>query len=522
MLFRNNSAREQSLSSPNSLASMTREDSSSGKIKLFSSAGYSKYANYLLLAYCLCAALSIALSQFLLGVLLLYWLSLSLLKRLPNSLRSFPEVAGPMLQFSLVALVSALLGIAPLRSLAEGVKSLIFLLLPFAVLSAFSAVELSKREFIVRLERYLCGFLLGQSLASAYTILQELFSNKLPECFPGAVTESGQLVLIIPLLFAGALGLITSESFKAKFKVSFLGLSLSPYVYAGVYFISLLITAWPGAILLDEQGVTTVVFRLAALVFSLVLAVPLVWTALPELKERLKNSQDTTSVEIFRLIWPASALLFAALILNLKRGPWLGVFVELLILGFIFSQRLVFAVVTLSFLVLLLLSPARTRVANFDEHFSISGGRKVMWELGSEISQRFPLGIGLNNARFMQELDSSIPPTHRHMHNNLLNVLVEMGWLGLGVYLWWMFRLSKFGWGIWQEGKTSRDRSQRQLGISALCLTLGIFGWQVAGLVEYNFGDGEIRLIALSFVGFLMAIKYYSSAQSNSRAKAKR
>ena len=34
-------------------------------------------------------------------------------------------------------------------------------------------------------------------------------------------------------------------------------------------------------------------------------------------------------------------------------------------------------------------------------------------------------------------------------------------------------------------------------------LSVGLIGWQVAGLVEYNFGDGEVRLIALMFMGFI-------------------
>jgi hypothetical protein len=32
-------------------------------------------------------------------------------------------------------------------------------------------------------------------------------------------------------------------------------------------------------------------------------------------------------------------------------------------------------------------------------------------------------------------------------------------------------------------------------------------GWQVAGLVEYNFGDGEVRFIAFLFIGFLLTLE---------------
>ena len=214
---------------------------------------------------------------------------------------------------------------------------------------------------------------------------------------------------------------------------------------------------------------------------------------------------------------PAAALLFAAFVINLKRGPWLGVFVELAVIGFLLSRRLLFWSVVLSFLVLLTLSPARTRVANMNEHFSISGGRKEMWELGIEIAQRYPLGLGADNARFMRELDPGIPETHRHMHNNLLNVLVERGWIGLSVYLWWMGSIIAYGLKLWRNAREAKDRVARQLGVFALCLTVALIGWQVSGLVEYNFGDGEIRLVAFLFMGLLLAIGNFLSGAGSVR-----
>jgi len=41
--------------------------------------------------------------------------------------------------------------------------------------------------------------------------------------------------------------------------------------------------------------------------------------------------------------------------------------------------------------------------------------------------------------------------------------------------------------------------------VYAILILISIIGWQVAGIVEYNFGDSEIRLIVLVLIGFFFS-----------------
>ncbi|MBP9838648.1 MAG: hypothetical protein KBC84_08030, partial [Proteobacteria bacterium] len=128
---------------------------------------------------------------------------------------------------------------------------------------------------------------------------------------------------------------------------------------------------------------------------------------------------------------------------------------------------------------------------------------------GGELIQLYPLGLGYKNAEYMRHLDSTIPETHRHMHNNLLNITVESGWLGLAAYCWWMGVVFTKGFSIWRNFKKSNDNIIKHFSVLALCLSSALVGWQVSGLVEYNFGDGEIRFIAFMYMGLILVISNF-------------
>ena len=90
-------------------------------------------------------------------------------------------------------------------------------------------------------------------------------------------------------------------------------------------------------------------------------------------------------------------------------------------------------------------------------------------------------------------MDPPLPITHRHIHNNLINIGVETGFIGLAAYFWFLFVLFKVA-------KKSYFKTK---DIVLLCLGMSLAGWQVAGLVEYNFGDSEILFIALLIIACL-------------------
>ena len=511
---------------------------------------FSLVSHRALTAYCLVAALSIGLTQIIILPLIAYWLGYVWHNRasITASLRSTASFDGsdhtrparltelsaplalatPMVSWVLVSLIAAIIGINWHRALPDALKGSLYLLLPFVVLSSFFSAPLSLRMFLGRLEQYLAALIFGQCVAAFHSVLNDGFEITVPIGLPGPVTESGQLVLIIPSVLATAFFYLTvhgkggsgypsingilDEDQPARLRL--FSISFSPPGYAAALFSVLLLAAWPQVLPIDSEALLLGIRWSAALLALTLMLVPS-WKNICSVVRLIRERRPLGSVELYALIWPAAALLFAALMLNLKRGPWLAVFVELVIIGLVLSRRLLTYGVLFFCGLLVCLAPARARLASFEEHFSISGGRKYMWELGSELAQRFPLGLGPNNAAFMRQLDPTLPELHRHMHNNLLNVAVETGWIGLAVYLWWMWVALSIGFAAWRKTRGSRDRMVRQFGLVALCLSTAILGWQVAGTVEYNFGDGEIRTIAYFYLGLILAISRFTSTETS-------
>lgn len=463
---------------------------------------FSKYSHYFLLLYTLSAAISIAASQIILISLILYWVILLIVDK-DSRIVIDKKYSSPFFYWFLACLISALVGIAPMRSVQEVFKTSIFLFLPLIIYYSFHLVSLNTREYLVRIESYIIGLIFSQSIAALHSILTDAFKLNLPRLLPGPVTESGQLVLTIPLALLSVFYFFSN--LKEQNKIKIFNFEIPPIIFAGLLFAMFLIIAWPQAIV-GEGSLAIDKHRYLALLIVLGLSFPLIRRGTDSLKEKLFGQTKMLKIELFHLVWIAISLLFAALLINLKRGPWFGVFVEILVIGLLLSRRLLVWSIIGGVFLMFALSPARERIFAIGDHFNISGGRKAMWELGMELSQRFPLGLGPNNAKYMQELDDSIPFEHRHMHNNLLNVLAETGWIGIGVFIWWMYLIVKLGFNSYLDSLSQNDKIRSHLGLLALCLTSALIGWQVSGVVEYNFGDGEIRLIALFYMGLLFVI----------------
>lgn len=195
-------------------------------------------------------------------------------------------------------------------------------------------------------------------------------------------------------------------------------------------------------------------------------------------------------------------ILGLALLINLKRGPWLGVIAGSAVFLSIISKRILLTFFAVVLAIFVFVAPVRERVLVSYEHFSITGGREAIWDIGSELAVRYPLGIGYDNSYVLRKFSTEIPQELRHFHNNILNILVETGWLGLFVYLWWILSILRSSW-------TDYANSFRQ--ILSRALGCAVVAWQAAGLVEYNFGDSEIFILLMIILGVLSHLKMNSN-----------
>lgn len=194
-------------------------------------------------------------------------------------------------------------------------------------------------------------------------------------------------------------------------------------------------------------------------------------------------------------------LQIAAFILNLKRGSWI---VALLLVVIFVLMKLTWKHTLLVLLVVagaLCLPPVRTRLTTLQRDFDPNiGGRATMWlRIAPELIKAHPLGLGygqLTNEK-MRAIYPDVERDRNHLHNNVLQVLVETGWPGLAAYLLWM------SWALVvavQRLRTAQAESE-PAAIAALVLLLMLLGLLANGVVEYNFGTSRLMIIGGAIMG---------------------
>lgn len=446
-----------------------------------------KLAWFGLVGFCLSIGLSIALAQVFVGLMLVGWLIASGNGVYKDSSLSI-KISQPVVAWVLLCILSSFWGVDFGHALKESLLMALWVTVPFAVnwtLSSFEEEGIDGE--LVKINALLGLLTISLVLAALCTLLGVVSQGNVTLNTPGPVTQSGQLVLVIPL----ALAIFYNQAISGSETQNGL---FPPRIQL---FLMIVVCTWS-----DELfGASLGTFRSELL--QILLGV-FVFVRLG-LLVRQSFKQDA---EISRKAWQEVMLsiLFAALVVNLKRGPWGAVFLELLVLGFFLSPRLIFWTIAGGIGLYFFLDPVQMRLLGYSADFSIQGGRENMWALGYELLQRYPLGLGFDNSWYMRELDPSLPYAHRHMHNNLLNQVVEIGWLGLFCFLWWMWSVLSLAYSSWRRLSQSSAIHVIQIRQLSLCLFLALLGWQVAGLVEYNLGDGEVRLIAFFLMGLVIRL----------------
>ncbi|MBL7661745.1 O-antigen ligase family protein [bacterium] len=461
--------------------------------------------HYLLATLSVVTPLSIAAIDTCLVILTLAWLgflcSTGRLKSPARVLQQNPVIASiatPMLVWFLFSTIATCIGLGSMNSVFELVKVAIYLSVPFVVYQILSAPDIKPQELLGRISFYCCLLLIGQALAALHSVIElsfpELLLSKSALKPPGPVTEAGQVLLVFGALIF--LLLLTRFEQRKLERRPVIGLGIGLYCA-----VTGLVCAW--AHLLNIPALP----RAVKLIFILSILVIFAYTSYKGLAAfRAFDFAKYSNPWFQRFIITAGSLIALALLINLKRGPWLGVFILIMLVSFAVSRRLGIGALLTSLLVLVAFNPVQDRLFQVSDHFSIAGGRKSMWSLGLEIIQRYPLGLGVRNAKFMRELDPTLPEAHRHLHNNILNIAAESGIMGSLVFIWWMFAIFKLGFSGFSKLRNMDDQTAKSLALCLLALTATLVGWQVAGLAEYNYGDGEVRMIAFYYLGYILAI----------------
>ncbi len=442
--------------------------------------GFDRYGAALALGAAFLLPLKLSLAYFFLIPLNVLWLGRLFTTRRFPSLRAAPTKA--LLFFLLLLGLSSIAGLDPIRSITKVLRFC------FYAVTIFAFAELRGANVL----RILGGLILGQTIAAIHSVFSSALPS-LPELFTGKVTESGQLAMTI-LVAIGTLFALNRRAHRSvnrdetgAARLRYLQERRHAILLGTLNFLLLLSLSFGSDF--KTVGLPLTIVLISSLCGSLLAVVCSV---------QLHRFKIAHLPQLFILATLVLPYLATALLVNLKRGPWLGLLVGGLVLLTLHARRYLVPLLVTAAILAVGLEPLRSRIAESSEHFFIAGGRQVIWEIGLELSLRYPLGIGYENSPILRTFSPEIPPELVHFHNNLLQILVESGWFALGVYLWLVASIIQLAF--------SRHASRSE---ALVCAAIGsaIIAWQVAGLVEYNLGDSEVALIAFLIIGLMMKLK---------------
>lgn len=370
------------------------------------------------------------------------------------------SITVPLAFLLLSTTLSIVTGIDPLHSVSP-LLSLLFFALAVLVFRDYG------HPYFVPL-----ALVTGQAIASAHSVVASAFPSVVPSIFLGSVTESGQLALSLLV----CLGLAWGKFSSARETISPAVLRIS--VVGGAIAVTMLCSlGFRGDIAVDTS-------TLAALWLGGAIALI---TLLRSARHHSSESRGLLTLSVAYL-----PLLTSALLLNLKRGPWLGVVIGTCAFFFFFARRFLAVIIASTIIIAASVPPIRERLAVSYDHFTISGGRSTIWRIGGELIAQYPLGIGYHNSGIMRKFSPEIPPELKHFHNNLINISAESGLLTAAIFCWFIVAVVR----------ACFKRPRVALHVAIGCAFLS---WQAAGLVEYNFGDSEVMIIAWMLLGIILA-----------------
>lgn len=210
----------------------------------------------------------------------------------------------------------------------------------------------------------------------------------------------------------------------------------------------------------------------------------------------------------------ALVFLGGAMVLTLIRQSWLGLFVAALFLLFIKKRVLVLAPVLLVGLILIF-GPhtLADRLKSIVDPQQASNSERIMLlKAGWDVFKDYPLtGCGFKCLFVVadQYPEHSILQTYKHVHNNVEQIAVDTGIIGLCAWL-----------SIWVIYFVQLARRSKQIPLDAdgswviFGSAAAVIAFLVAGMFENSFYDSEIIIV----VYFIMALPFvdFNSAESAS------
>jgi O-antigen ligase len=200
---------------------------------------------------------------------------------------------------------------------------------------------------------------------------------------------------------------------------------------------------------------------------------------------------------------------FLGVIFASERSAWLGIAVAVLVIAFCVSRKLFFKTVVAGIvfvgLLWLTVPVVKTRLEPLLTNAQNDTSTRVRLSIWNECISMWKkgpiLGVGINHFPKLDYKDAVVPGISDHLthaHSNYLHLLVTLGLPGLFAYLVLLGQTFFLALSNWQKGASNLDKALG-LGVVGALVSLS-----VAGIFEYNFGAGHVRLIQWYVFAFVL------------------
>jgi len=201
-------------------------------------------------------------------------------------------------------------------------------------------------------------------------------------------------------------------------------------------------------------------------------------------------------------------IILAAIIFSYSRGAWLGIIGGLVFMAILRSKKFLLSVLTAiivgsMFLAIFPSAKFTRRVVGTFKSKRPVGDRIYFWEGSLRIIRDYPItGLGWEGFRIVYP--EYKPAEGRqlvcHAHNNFVDMAVDSGLLGLGIFIWFLITIYEVSFHIFKELEDGYFKG----------IAWGFLGsftaFLIAGLSQYNFGDSEVVMLFYFLLGMVMVI----------------
>jgi len=207
-----------------------------------------------------------------------------------------------------------------------------------------------------------------------------------------------------------------------------------------------------------------------------------------------------------------SVLIFSTVILTFVRGAWFGLLGLMLVFLLIARKPKVIAGIAgvlAVFFALVIFIPQNPVASRFKTIVQLDSGtgfqRLCMWKSGAAMVKDYPLGVGLNNVeKVYMKYRRLEMPEHRqneaHLHNNFVQIAVERGIPGLLAFIWLWIVFFRSAWQVYRKNTGWAK-------VAVLGGILGLTGFHIAGIFEYDFGTSMVMMNVWMVAGMIFSAR---------------